>query len=223
MGNNPFLNTDLTRLLNILKDEIKIEINCHAIARVEDFDDARLTVKASMFYPKTINGKTVPHPVLADCPLYIASGGGARLTFPIAQGDACLIAFNDRDLDNWFASGQYKTLNTPRVHAFADGVALVGLNSLADQAKNSAAYGAYDTARAVLAYGRNQIAVGPAGVKIANLTTTLGIQIGDLMLALDAFATTAGSATTATQIAAAAATLQAALIPIQTALGGLIE
>jgi hypothetical protein len=46
---------------------------------------------------------------------------------PIQSGDTCLVLFCDRDLDNWFESGQITTLNSNRVHDLSDGVALVGI------------------------------------------------------------------------------------------------
>ncbi|CAK9250669.1 unnamed protein product [Sphagnum jensenii] len=66
---------------------------------------------------------------------------------PIAQGDQCLILFNDRSIDNWFTSGQVQPLASSRLHSFSDGIALVGLNYLNNGVTKLTNY---DSTRAVL-------------------------------------------------------------------------
>lgn len=74
----------------------------------------------------------VSYPALVKCPVVFMSGGAGALTFPIAVGDTCLVIFADRDIDGWFSSGQVGPPNSDRMHDLSDGIALVGIRSLAN-------------------------------------------------------------------------------------------
>ncbi len=210
--------TDLTELLDTLKHEILVAMNCHGVATIEAFDSERLIVKASMNYAKRIDGVDVPYPPMVDCPLVVLAGGPCRITFPIEKGDQCLIIFNDRDLDAWWASGNKRSLNSGRLHSFSDAIALVGLSSLKDKATNLTRFGAYDSTRVKMANGKTMVGVSPTQVKIASDSTSLGAELNTLLTALQTFSTAAGAATTAAQIAAAAAALAAPLAAVKLAL-----
>lgn len=138
------VNSDLTLkdLLDLLKKDIMLSLNCHALATVQDFDPDTQTISATINYKKSFQQKNadgttgtvlVDYPIMIDVPVLVMQGGAGSLTFPIAKGDGCLILFNDRDIDNWLFSGQAEQPPaTSRLHSFADGVALVGLRSLND-------------------------------------------------------------------------------------------
>jgi hypothetical protein len=87
----------------------------------------------------TINGRvrqpngsyqSIKMPVLLDCPVLFQGGGGVTVTFPIAQGDECLVHFSARCIDGWFAKGGVQDAPEFRMHNLSDGFALVGLRSL---------------------------------------------------------------------------------------------
>lgn len=167
----------LIDVLNLLAKDIRANLNCHAVATIQSFDSETQKVTATINYKKTYiernattktySPKQVDYPLLVDVPIVMLQGGTAALTFPIAAGDTCLILFNDRDMDNWLYSGQVLPVNTPRMHSFADGIALIGLrasnNPLAD----------YDEDRAVLRNDKAYVGVGAQLVKIGNDLTTL--------------------------------------------------
>lgn len=170
----------LSDLLQLFKKDIFLNMNCHALATVQSFDPDQQTVTATVNYKKVFSEKQpdntyknvlVDYPILMDAPVIIMGGGPWKLTFPIAAGDECLILFNDRDMDNWFASGQSLAPATQRLHSFSDGIALIGVNSLS----NVLPEGIYDTTRTVIKNytGGAMIGIGETLVKIANETTTL--------------------------------------------------
>lgn len=178
----------LSDLLNEFGRSIKIETNCHAIATVQSFNSLKQTIRATMtytqlFYETQSNGISAPvlksYPILVDCPVVILGGGNAHLTMPISPGDDCLICFNDRDLDNWHAGKSGGSTATGRLHSFADGIAIVGLNSLAKSIAN------YDTTRAKLFWkGGASVGVGAHKVKIENQIESLNAILQDLVSAI---------------------------------------
>ncbi len=199
----------LKDVLDLMKKDILLSMNCHALATVRSVNYANQTLTATINYSKTrLVGKpdgsrvvqAEAYPVLIDCPFYVMQGGKGFVSFPIAVGDTCSILFNDRDINNWFATG---VTNQPpesqRLHAFADGIALVGLRSGIRPILN------YDEDRAVLGYDvsstlRTVVALKDK-IELNNTpspTTSLGFILKTMLTAMAA-------ATTASQIAAAAA------------------
>lgn len=184
----------LADLLDQLKKDILLSFNCHHIATIQSFnpgsDSKAPTVTATVNYKKTFfnlqaNGQyaaqLVDYPLLVDMPVFILGGGAAALTMPIKPGDECMIAFNDRDLDNWFASGLPGAVATNRLHSFADGVAFIGVRS------NLHPIADYDPDRAVLRNGNALVGVGGGAgqlVKIANNITTLNTLLQSLISTL---------------------------------------
>lgn len=167
------LNRDQTLkdLLDLHKKDVQLSINCMAIATIQSFDATKQTVTATINYKKTFmqpnaqgtyDPVLVDYPVLIDCPVIISQGGGGVLTFPIIAGDTCLILFNDRDIDNWYATGQVGPIATQRLHSFADGFALVGVRALPN------AISGYDTQRIHLTFGISDLALGEDYAKLQN-------------------------------------------------------
>lgn len=183
-------NTDigLQDVLNLLKKDILLNLNCHAIATIQSFDSVLQTVSATINYKKTylqpnsVTGVYTPiavdYPVLLQCPVIVMMGGSGALTLPIAKGDNCLLLFNDRDIDDWFTSGQVGPVATQRLHGFSDAIALIGLNSMVSPLLN------YDPDRVVLRNGNlglTQIAVGSTKVEISNALFNLNSLLQDLV------------------------------------------
>jgi len=69
------------------------------------------------------------YPKLLNCPVAFMFGGDGSLTFPIAAGDSCIVLFNDRDMDAWYAGGQVAAPATLRMHDISDAIAIVGIRS----------------------------------------------------------------------------------------------
>ena len=121
----------LRSLLATFKQEVFEDLNCHAVGTITAFNATLQTASVQLSIPRVVNGKVIPYPLLTDCPVFVPSGGGAALTFPIAAGDPCLVLFNDRDLDNWFTTGNMTPPNSNRMHSLSDGLVLVGVRNKA--------------------------------------------------------------------------------------------
>jgi hypothetical protein len=131
---------ELADLLALFKKEVFLDLNAHAIAKIQAFNPIKQTATASVNYQKTyfvqdnITGKLLPklqsYPFLADCPVVFAGGAAGAITIPPVVGDDCLVFFNDRDIDKWFNGSTTSAPASSRLHAFADGILLVGLRSL---------------------------------------------------------------------------------------------
>ncbi len=155
---------ELKDLLQLHRKQTLQGLNCHHVATIEEFDadtqlaTVKLVYKKTIFQPNAATGGYDPvlvdYPPIVDCPTIILGGGPAALTFPIAQGDECLVLFNDRDIDNWYSGAANGPVATPRLHAFADAIVLVGLRSLANTLTD------YDTERAVFRFGNARVTVG---------------------------------------------------------------
>lgn len=182
----------LIDLLNLFKKQILLDFNCHHIGTVQSFNPLTQTAQVTINYVKTFfnfnsitssyQSTTANYPVSAECPVICLGGGTGALTFPISSGDECLILYNDRDIDNWFAGGTGSPNGTARLHSFADAIVLVGLRSLPNILLN------YDSSRVVLrngTLGTTMVGVGDALIKIANATTTLNTLLQSLVTAIE--------------------------------------
>lgn len=205
------LNSDLTLkdALELLKRDLMLTLNCHAIAKVASFDPVKQTITATMNYVQSIVVPDAPggilsveYPILVDCPVIVFQGGDAALTMPIQAGDDCMILFNDRDLSAWFSSGSVTRNPSIRLHSFSDGVAIVGLNSLASSLEG------YDTERAVLRKGESKVAVGDklelsnSEQNVADLLQEFLTEVQDLATQVAALATATGNTSIASNVAA---------------------
>lgn len=76
------------------------------------------------------SSKIVSLPLIPDVPVEFPSGGGFTLTFPIAPGDECWLAFSARSIDQWYISGEVQAPTDLRSHNITDAVAFVGIRSV---------------------------------------------------------------------------------------------
>ncbi len=103
-------------------------------AVIQSFDSAAMTVVAQPTIQgqrRMPDGSTTPvvMPLCVDVPVIFPSGGGFTLTFPIAQGDECLLVFASRCIDAWWQLGDVQPALDLRMHDLSDGFALVGPRS----------------------------------------------------------------------------------------------
>lgn len=72
------------------------------------------------------NYTSAPLPLLVDVPVVFPRGGGCSITFPVKEGDECLVVFSDRCIDFWWQSGGVQEPVDPRQHDLSDAFAFVG-------------------------------------------------------------------------------------------------
>lgn len=122
--------------LNDMLDDFKIEVfrdlNCVRPGVVQSVDLAAQSVTVKLTIKEwldSVNNVSIEYPILTDVPFFVLQGGGAFLELPVTKGDPCVVLFSDRDIDNWWLSGNEGTTpNTLRKHSLSDGFALVGIN-----------------------------------------------------------------------------------------------
>jgi len=182
----------LKDVLDMLKRDIFLSLNCHHVGIVQEFDETKQTVRATIAYKKTMlerqsNGtyKELPkdYPILVDVPVVFLGGGDYAMTFPVQKGDECLILFNDRSIDDWFASSQVLPIKSPRLHSFSDGFALVGIRSIGKALSD------FDTDAAVIRKDGFRVGIGEK-VLLKSDVETLNAIMGDFITALTGLTTT---------------------------------
>ncbi|SAT62218.1 putative bacteriophage protein [Klebsiella pneumoniae] len=77
------------------------------------------------------NKTTKDYPLLVDVPVVFPRGGGCTLTFPVEEGDECLVIFADRCIDFWWQSGGIQEPVDGRMHDLSDAFCIVGPQSQA--------------------------------------------------------------------------------------------
>lgn len=190
---------DLRATLDAFKAEISYDLNCHQLGSIVSFDATNQTasVQLSMYIQ---NGNTVyRYPLLTNCPVFVMSGGSGFISMPIAPGDPCLVLFNDRDIDNWYATGSEAVPNSPRTHDLSDGLVLVGFRNLSNVISG------YDTTELQIRNGPGKIAItaDEGKVKMSNDVGSLLNALNKIILALTALNTVKSGGSAATQIATA--------------------
>lgn len=182
---------DLRSVLNAHRREIFAALNCHQVGVIVSFDQALQTATVKIAMNKQVVDYTQtppayvykPYPLLTDCPVFFAGGGeNGALTFPVAAGDPCVLIFNDRDLDNWFAGGANTPPNSSRQHDLSDGMVLVGfrnkVNAIAD----------FDPDHARLSFKGGKLLIGDKVALDGDLSTLRDVlqKVVDALTALNA-------------------------------------
>lgn len=126
-------------------------------------------------------------PKLVDCPVVFPSGGGCTLTFPLQQGDECLVVFGARGIDFWWQNGGAKGPQPPaesRMHDLSDGFVIPGPFSQPRVLANVSTVGAElrstDGSVSILLNPSGAITMkAPNGVTVQGSLTVTGDVIGD--------------------------------------------
>lgn len=207
-------NPDMATLLKAIQNNVAVNLNCHAVGTIQSFSQGKnldgtvnglYVVNVQVNYARTYftqgDANSQPqaqireYPLLLDCPLVIMGGGNTYLQFPIAVGDQCLVFFNDRDLNNWYAGARTGPVATARTHSIADAIALVGFQNVPT----------YDMSHALLTNGNAAIGVPSASngrlVRIANRSSTLNGLLQQLISDIQAITIIGGAVSPVSQAA----------------------
>lgn len=127
-----------TDVLNALKDNIFNGINCVQIGVIKTFYPATQSADVQIVLKKVLeveaDGTRIlqDRPLILTCPVFTLFGGDSFVSMPVAEGDNCILLFNDREIDQWFANGGFQAPIGTRAHDLSDCIALVGIRSLQD-------------------------------------------------------------------------------------------
>lgn len=211
---------DLRSLMDLMRREIMLAISCHHVGTIQTFDPVKQRADVSINYKRVNFGKqgdppaVIPYPPLIDCPVVVMHGGDGALTFPIEVGDNCIVLFNDRDINDWYAGGQVGPPPSSRLHSFADAMVLVGINSLATPIAD------YVVDKVVLKKGTTALKIGEK-FSLSNDDTDLKTLLVNIVGAIQSLATaiTPGTGISIPALAAQIASLTA----LSSTMGDLLE
>lgn len=125
---------DLDEVLRAALDGRQAKMQTAMPGIIQSFDPATMTcvvapaVKGRLV-DQNDNVSLVALPLLLDCPCQFPSGGGAALTFPVVEGDECLVIFASRSIDSWHQSGGVQAPVEARMHDLSDGFVILGVRS----------------------------------------------------------------------------------------------
>jgi hypothetical protein len=138
------------------------------IGRIESFDAAKQLAEVQPLQKdlrelETGESEVVGLPPIPNVPVVVLGGGTFADTYPIQQGDECLLIFADRSLDKWIEQGGEQDPIDLRRHDLSDAVAIVGVRSKPNKLSE------YDENRRVI--GK----VGGPRVALSDSTVHLGV------------------------------------------------
>ena len=207
---------DLAALLSSIQRTVMTQLNCAQPGIIQSVNYTRQTVEIKLAAKRVVGNETKDYPLLVDCPFVVWGGSAAVITMPIQAGDTCLVFFCDRSIDTWWKTGTTDKPSNGRAHSLADGIALVGIRSLANPVTD------YSSTAVEIRYGSNKLTLDPDAaslsfgttggkitldtqVGISNASTSLRIAIDALLDALVAFKDTANNTPNADTLALIAA------------------
>lgn len=204
----PIVEPTLIETLQALKSDVFKNLYCHVPGRIQSFDGSKKTAAIQVLFATQLpDGTTVNYPVLVDCPVYTPQGGGGAFQAPIAAGDPCLVMFADRNLDAWFKTGSAAVPfdqvggKPGRMHDLSDGMAFVGINSLADDLPD------YSVDELRMIMGESKIAINKETglVRIESAAATLLTVVNGLITVIEGLTVQDGASTLPLTAAAIAA------------------
>lgn len=99
---------------------------------VQSFDPATQTAEIRpAIHDRLRDGTFVELPLLRDVPVFFPGGRTSAMTYPVTEGDECLVIFSDSCIDEWYAGTDPKE-NSTRRHDLSDAFAFVGFRSRAN-------------------------------------------------------------------------------------------
>ena len=116
-----------------LKREIFSSLHCALPGFVVSFDPETQTAAVQPALKRTRGtGKgteQVELPVIRDVPVFFPGSRDSAITWPVSEGDECLLIFADTDIDSWFDSGDAEEPVSARQHSLPDAFAFIGFRS----------------------------------------------------------------------------------------------
>lgn len=126
------------------------------------------------------NVKFIPLPVIQDCPVIFPRGGGYTLTFPIKEGDRCLVLFSARSIDEFMTQGKAAPAHDLRMTDLSDGFVLAGLMTQKNPLKNIAT----NCTQLRSDDGKNSVSIGDGTISV-NATNEINLAVGECSLTIN--------------------------------------
>jgi hypothetical protein len=120
--------TTLTELLHTHFDHRMFSLNfcCPGLIVDYDFATKKATVQPALRWTYA-NGAVDDPPLISGVPVQCPRSGGAEFSFPVIKGDAVLLIFTDRSIEEYLVQGGLRTPGDPRSHDLNDAIALHGV------------------------------------------------------------------------------------------------
>lgn len=127
-------NTTLSDAILASFQGLKAEIWNALPGIIQSFDPAKMTVVVqpsiqALWRDPLGNQTWQTMPLCLDVPVMFPGGGGCTMTFPLMEGDECLLIFASRCIDAWWQSGGIGVQAEMRMHDLSDGFCLPGPRS----------------------------------------------------------------------------------------------
>lgn len=130
--------TDLTQVLKLVMDRSNAKIRTIIPGRIAGFDPQTQRCSAtpavqSYYYDVDLEEPVAYEPPqITNCPVWFPAGGGFQITYPLADGDDCLILCAERSIDEWMATGNASSAPRDlRRFDFSDAIVLPGIRPAA--------------------------------------------------------------------------------------------
>lgn len=127
-------NTTLSEAILAAFQGLKAEIWNALPGIIQSFDPAKMTAVVqpsiqALWRDPLGNQTWQTMPLCLDVPVMFPGGGGCTMTFPLVEGDECLLIFASRCIDSWWQSGGVGVQAEMRMHDLSDGFCLPGPRS----------------------------------------------------------------------------------------------
>lgn len=116
-----------------IADSISTQMRVAMLGIVQSFDPDTVTCTVEVALRGIVGDDSTELKPLVDVPVIFPRGGGCTLTFPVKEGDECLLIFADRCIDFWWQSGGVQETVDPRQHDLSDAFCIVGPQSQAQK------------------------------------------------------------------------------------------
>ena len=133
---NSFLKSDDPKILQQVISRMLLDVNTSMPGTIKSFDKKNQTATIIPNIRSVVNktdgtSSTRQLPELKNVPCLFpySANSGFSLTFPVKEGDQCLLIFSQRSIDNWQENGKVNDpveVSYPRAHSLVDAVAIVG-------------------------------------------------------------------------------------------------
>lgn len=115
------------------------------------------------------DGTTMAMPVLENVPVIFPRSGGASLTFPVLEGDTCLLLFIERSIDLWLTTGGQVNPDDPRKFDLSDAIAIMGLSPFSTSSP------AQNNSDLLLTYAGSIVRIKESGAVVVETSSTVAI------------------------------------------------